>query len=87
MTGAGDFERVALARAVNTPGRNRLVVEAYLQHAAGRRALVLTVDQDHAGALVGAFRERRLASYLLQTPWAWEGYRALSDDVRDGTGS
>jgi superfamily II DNA or RNA helicase len=47
-----------LARAVAVPERNALVVKAYQELTAGRRAIVFCVDVAHAQALAGAFRER-----------------------------
>jgi superfamily II DNA or RNA helicase len=52
----GDFASAALSAAVSTAGRNRAVVEAYLAHAAGRRAVAFAVDRAHVEQLVGAFR-------------------------------
>jgi superfamily II DNA or RNA helicase len=53
----GDFAERQLARAVNTPERNAAVVAAYLEHAAGRKALAFTADVQHALDLAQAFRE------------------------------
>jgi superfamily II DNA or RNA helicase len=53
----GDFAEAALADAVNTPARNKALVEAYLERAADRRAIVFAVDLDHVAALALAFRE------------------------------
>ena len=52
---AGDLAVGELADAVNTAARNRVVVEAYQKHAAGRRALAFTVDVQHAHDLCEAF--------------------------------
>jgi superfamily II DNA or RNA helicase len=52
----GDFIEAELARAVATPERNALVVKAYGELAAGRRALAFCVDVAHARALAEAFR-------------------------------
>ncbi len=53
---AGDFVKGELSRAVNTPGRNELIVETYGKLAAGRKALVFTVDVQHAEDLAEAFQ-------------------------------
>ena len=41
---------------VNTPGRNRLVVDSYLELAAGRRAIAFCCSIQHAEDLAEAFR-------------------------------
>lgn len=54
-TRGGDLAAGELAAAVNTPGRNRIVVDAYLEHAGGRRGIVFAVDVAHAEALAAEF--------------------------------
>lgn len=54
-TVAGDFAAAELALAVDTPARNRLVVQAYLRWARDRRALVFAAGVEHARHLVEAF--------------------------------
>lgn len=51
----GDFAQGQLSRVVNTPDRNRIVVDAYLDHARGRRAIVFCADISHAEALAQEF--------------------------------
>lgn len=58
----GELSETALARVVNVANRNALVVDAYRQHASGRRALCFTVDVAHAEALAGAFRASGIAA-------------------------
>jgi ATP-dependent helicase IRC3 len=53
----GDFVEDQLARVVNTPDRNRLLVQAYRDLAVGRRAIVFCVDVAHAHAAQQAFAE------------------------------
>jgi ATP-dependent helicase IRC3 len=53
----GDFVEDQLARVVNTPDRNRLLVQTYRELAAGRRAIVFCVDVAHAQAAQLAFTE------------------------------
>jgi ATP-dependent helicase IRC3 len=53
----GDFVEDQLARVVNTPDRNRLLVQAYRDLARGRRAIVFCVDVAHARAAEEAFAE------------------------------
>jgi len=53
----GDFLESQLARVVNTPLRNHLLVKAYQDFAAGRRAIVFCVDVAHAKDVHHAFAE------------------------------
>jgi ATP-dependent helicase IRC3 len=53
----GDFVESQLARVVNTPLRNNLLVKAYRDFAAGRRAIVFCVDVAHAKDVHDAFAE------------------------------
>ncbi len=55
-TVGGDFAKEQLAVAVNTPGRNAQVVEAYQMHGTGRRAIAFCVDVDHCEDLAESFR-------------------------------
>jgi superfamily II DNA or RNA helicase len=53
----GDFVESDLARAVDVPERNRLVVDGYQRLAPGRRAIVFCVNVAHAQALARGFDE------------------------------
>ncbi len=58
----GDFAPGELARAVATAARDRVVVEAYRAHAAGRRAIVFAVDRGHVLRLAEALRAAGVAA-------------------------
>jgi len=51
----GDYATGQLAAVVNTVGRNRIITEAYLEHAAPRRGIAFTVDVKHAQDLASEF--------------------------------
>jgi hypothetical protein len=53
----GDFVESQLARVVNTPLRNRLLVKAYRDYSPGRRTIVFCVDVAHAQEVHRAFAE------------------------------
>src|SRR6266436_402330 len=53
----GDFVESQLARVVNTPLRNNLLVKAYQDFATARRAIVFCVDVAHAKDVHHAFAE------------------------------
>jgi hypothetical protein len=52
-----DFNEADLNRAVNTPARNRLVLETYKKHAAKRKAVVFTAGVEHAKELARVFND------------------------------
>lgn len=52
---AGDFTTRHLSESVNTPERNRIVVESFEDHAEDRRAVAFCVDIEHAENLRDAF--------------------------------
>ena len=52
----GDFVESQLARVVDVEERNRAVVQAYGDLAAGRRCLVFCVDVEHARSVAAAFQ-------------------------------
>lgn len=56
-TVAGDLNQGELAATVDTPGRNHLVVDKYLEHASGRRAVVFCVSIAHAQNVARAFQD------------------------------
>jgi superfamily II DNA or RNA helicase len=66
----GEFVESQLARTVNTPQRNHLLVKAYRDYAHGRRAIVFCVDVAHAKDVELAFAESgtRVASVWGELP-------------------
>jgi superfamily II DNA or RNA helicase len=59
---AGDFAENDLALAVGTRARNRVVVEAFEEYAANRRAICFAVDLEHVRTLAEAFNEAGIAA-------------------------
>ncbi len=57
---AGDLAEEALAVAVNTPDRNKAIVEAYQAHGEGRRGVAFCVDVNHCNELAEAFNKARV---------------------------
>jgi hypothetical protein len=73
----GDFVESQLARVVNTPARNTLLVKAYEDFARGRRAIIFCVDVAHAKNVQQAF-----AKAGIRTAAVWG---ELPRDERRGT--
>lgn len=70
---AGDFNQAELSTAVNTPNRNKLVVEKWLRYGENRQTLGFTVDIAHAVKLAEAFREAGVAA---EAVWGTDPERA-----------
>ncbi len=69
-TQAGDFKQDELEEVIDTPERNRRVVNAYLEHCQGRQALCFAVTVDHAFHLMQAFLSVGVAAGMVsgETP-------------------
>ena len=57
-TRAGDFALDELADAIDTPERNALIADTYIQHGEGRRGVAFCVNVAHAQNLAAALRGR-----------------------------
>lgn len=55
-TKMGDFAVDELSKAVNTPQRNKLVVDSYKEYAKGRKALVFCCDIKHSQDMADEFK-------------------------------
>ncbi|MCC8178488.1 MAG: DEAD/DEAH box helicase family protein [Cloacibacillus sp.] len=81
-TKAGDFATAELSLALNTEERNRIIVKSYLDHAAGRKAIVFCCDIKHSQDLAAAFRDAGVAA---EAVWgAMEGRREILDGYAIG---
>ena len=80
----GDFDERDLALAVNTPERNALVARAYLEQAAGKKAIAFTVDVAHARDLAAAFRQAGVAAEFVHGGTPAEERRAILRRLRTG---
>lgn len=84
-TQAGDFKVDELEAAVDTPARNRLIVQKYQQYATGRRAACFAVTVEHAEHLTEAFREAGIVSELVVGETSLEARKPLYKAFREGT--
>lgn len=55
---AVQYNRKDIEEAVRAPGRDRLIVETYLDHVPGRKAVVFCVNVDHGERLASQFRSK-----------------------------
>jgi superfamily II DNA or RNA helicase len=72
----GDFAESELARAVDTPARNQVIVEAFLKHAAERRAVIFAVNVAHAQNLCRKFSEAGVQTACITGSMGLHGRRA-----------
>ena len=54
-TKGGDLDEIELAKAISTKERNRLIVKAFLEHAADRKTIAFTVNVEHSESLAEEF--------------------------------
>jgi superfamily II DNA or RNA helicase len=64
-TVAGDFNQGELSDEVNTPERNKIIVDAWLQHGAGRQTIAFAVDIQHAVDLAAMFQSRGVKAHAV----------------------
>lgn len=65
-TTAGELNSKDLENLVNTPNRNNLIVDKYLEYGSGRQALAFCVDVKHAMDLAQVFNNRGInASFVV----------------------
>jgi superfamily II DNA or RNA helicase len=57
----GDFALDELETAVDTPERNKLIVDAYQKYCEGKKAVVFAVSVEHAHKIMEAFVERGIS--------------------------
>jgi len=85
--GERDYEPRALARAINTPARNRLIVEGTHELALkdGRPTIVFACDIAHTEALAQAFQAAGVRAAALHSGMSREARVELLDQFRYGT--
>ncbi len=84
-TQAGDFKVDELEAAVDTPARNRLIVQKYQQYASGRRAACFAVTVEHAEHLTAAFKETGIPSAVVVGDTSLEARKYIYKAFRDGS--
>lgn len=76
-TTAGDFNQKDLKQEVDTPERNKLIVDSYKKYAEGKQNLVFCVDVEHAMNLCQTFKDAGYKSEFVV------GDTELTPDRRD----
>jgi superfamily II DNA or RNA helicase len=80
----GDFVEGDLADAINTPERNRTVVEAYLEHARGRKAITFCAGLEHVADLTRVFAAAGVRAAAVTGKMEVEQRREVLADFKAG---
>jgi superfamily II DNA or RNA helicase len=83
-TRGGDFVAGELAEAFDTPAGRRIIVGAYQQYAAGRRAIAFTASVAGAHALAAAFRDVGIVAAAIDGTTPQEERDRILGDFRAG---
>lgn len=81
----GDFATRELEKTVNTPARNRLIVEKYKEIGKGLPGLAFTVDVQHSNDLAEEFRKAGVAAYAISGSTPANDRRKLIQMYAEGT--
>lgn len=81
---AGDFNERELDLAINTPTRNKRVVDAYQEHANGKRAICFGVTVNHAEALAYMFNEHGVNAAVVEGDTPIEERKRIYEAFRRG---
>lgn len=83
-TTAGDYNQEELDLAINTPERNRRVVEGYLEHTKGERGIFFCVTIAHAEALAYQFNDMGVPAAIIEGDTPLEERARLYKAFRTG---
>ena len=80
----GDFLESDLSEVVNTPERNRLIVNSYTTYAKDRKAIAFCVDVAHSHSLTQAFQAKGIASFSVYGDMPKDERKAALKDFSEG---
>jgi len=80
----GDFIQEQLSEAVNTPERNRFIVEKYIEHAQGKKAAAFCVDVAHCKAMAQSFNAASIPTKAVYGDMPPEERSAALRDFKTG---
>jgi len=73
-----------LDQVVHVPERNRLIVETYLSHVPGEKAVVFCASVNHAEEVAGLFREAGVNAFVVEGRMNKSDREKVLQDYRDG---
>lgn len=80
----GDFDEKQLAKIINTPARNKLVVETFLKHARNRAPVVFAVNVQHCYDLKKEFEKHSIKTEVVTGSMKQADRKRILQDFRDG---
>lgn len=83
-TSLGDFQIGDLEKTINTPARNKLIVEKYQELGENQRALAFTVDVVHSNDLSQAFNDAGITAFALTGKTPEDDRHKVIQMYRDG---
>ena len=84
-TEMGDYKVSELEDAIDTPARNKRIVDAYNEHCQGRRAICFAVTVKHATTLAGAFNEAGIPAAVISGETPIDERNKLYHSLQTGT--
>ena len=85
QTQGGDFVAAQLSRAINVPGRNRLIVESYQRYGGDRKkTIAFTADVQHALDLASMFKAASIPSAAIHGKMGLDERRHVLSLFEDG---
>lgn len=80
----GDFQQRELADAVDSPARNKLIVEKYKEHTPSKRAVAFCVTIEHAKHLAEAFNEAGIGAEVVTGDTSLDERKAIYKRFKAG---
>jgi ATP-dependent helicase IRC3 len=81
---AGEFATKDLSAAIDTPERNRLIVDEYKKRGEDASFFAFTVDVKHSNDLAQAFRDEGIECYAISGDMPMRERRRLQDEFKAG---
>lgn len=83
-TTAGDFNERELSDAVDTPARNKRIVDAYMEHAPGMPSIAFCVTVEHAESMAYTFNDHGIVAKVVTGKTSTDDRKAMYADLRNG---
>lgn len=83
-TTAGDFNERELSDAVDTPARNKRIVDAYLEHAPDMPSIAFCVTVEHAESLAYTFNDHGIVAEVVTGKTSTDDRKAMYARLRNG---
>jgi superfamily II DNA or RNA helicase len=81
----GDFSQSELSQAINTPERNRFIVEKYKEYGSDRKTIAFCCDVQHCHDLEKAFKEAGISAASVWGDMASDDRQRVLTDLKNGS--